>query len=278
VTVLVVLLAVLLVCAVATAVVLASRLRRVRRRLLELEAEVERLQEEPEPVATRSARTAERLVRTVIGTAAKVRDQGFGGLLLESMDDLSRWALEDRSEITRLTADDGSITVFFSDIEGSTALNARLGDDAWMRLLIAHDVSVRAHVDRRHGHVVKSQGDGFMVVFSSPVDAVRAGLAIQRSLSDLRGRRLGRSPFRVRIGIHEGTAIARDGDVFGQTVATAARVAARADGGQILVTDRVADALVDDPRFELEKGAPVELKGLPGDHVLWTVRRRTRGR
>ena len=133
--------------------------------------------------------------------------------------------------------------MFFSDIEGLTALNAALGDAAWVRLLIAHDTQVRAHVERRNGHIVKSQGDGFMVVFGSPVDAVKAGLGIQRSLADLRGGWRRRTPLTVRIGIHEGTAIARNGDLFGQTVAMAARVGARAQGDEILVTRPVADAL-----------------------------------
>jgi adenylate cyclase len=164
--------------------------------------------------------------------------------------------------------------VFFSDIEGSTALNSELGDEGWVKLLIAHDTHVRAHVERRNGHIVKSQGDGFMIVFGSPLDAVKAGVGIQRSLADLRGRRGRRMPLKVRIGIHEGTAIARDGDLFGQTVAMAARVAALARGNEILVSEPVAAALEDHPRFALTETGPVELKGLPGTHVLWSVERR----
>ncbi len=266
-------LAVLLVLSLGGVVVVALRLRAARERVADLETELDDLidagpWESPLP---RSLQAAERAMKTVIGTAAKLREQGVGGLLMTSIDDLSRWAMEDRSEIAQLAADDGTITLFFSDIEGSTALNARLGDKDWVRLLIAHDTLVRAHVERRDGHIVKSQGDGFMVVFGSPTDAVRAGLGIQRSLAVERSRRLGRTPIRVRIGIHEGPVIARDGDFFGQTVAMAARVGAQAEGGEILVTQRVADDLGDDRRFALKDDRAVELKGLPGTHVLWRI-------
>jgi class 3 adenylate cyclase len=262
----------LLVLALVTA-----RWRDALRRVADLEAEVEALTA-PDPGLhlPRSLQAAERAAKTVIGTAVKVREQGVGGLLMGSIDDLSRWAMEDRGEIARLAALDGTVTVFFSDIEGSTAINAALGDAGWVRLLIAHDTQVRAHVERRNGHIVKSQGDGFMVVFGSPVDAVRAGLGIQRSLADLRSGWLRRTPLTVRIGIHEGTAIARNGDLFGQTVATAARVGAQAQGDEILVTRPVAEALADDPRLELTERPAVTLKGLPGTHVLWRVDRAAR--
>jgi class 3 adenylate cyclase len=213
----------------------------------------------------------------MVDTAFKVREQGVSGLLSESMDNLSKWAMEDRSEIARMAARDGTITVLFSDIEGSTALNAELGDESWVRLLIAHDTLVRAQVERRDGHIVKSQGDGFMVVFTSPVDAVKAGLSIQRSLASLRGKRLKHTPIKVRIGIHEGPAIARDGDFFGQTVAIAARVGACAEGNEILVTEPVAAALAGNARFELTEREPVELKGFDDDWVLWQVTSPRRG-
>ena len=255
-----------LVIALVLLTITYVELRRARLRVADLEQQVADLQVAPaDPAVPRSLQAAEQAVRRVIGTATRVREQGVGGMLLSSIDDLSRWATEDRSEIARLAAADGSVTVFFSDIEGSTAINAELGDESWVRLLIAHDTLVRAHVERRGGHIVKSQGDGFMIVFTSPVDAVKAGLGVQRAL---------RSKIRVRIGVHTGTVIARDGDYFGQTVAIAARVAARADGGEILVTQPVADDLLADGRFTLTGGEPAELRGVPGEHALWRVGRR----
>ena len=271
--VLLVVLCLLLVAAGVALVLGVRRLRRAELRVKVLEAEIEAAGGDTgeHPVMPKGLAKAERAVRTIVDTAFKVREHGVGGLVSESMDNLSKWATEDRSEIARMAARDGTITVFFSDIEGSTALNAELGDESWVRLLIAHDTLVRAQVERRDGYIVKSQGDGFMVVFTSPVDAVKAGLAIQRALAGLRGKRLRRPPIKVRIGIHEGSAIARDGDFFGQTVAMAARVAACAAGDEILVTEPVATALAGNARFELTECDPVELKGLPGEHQLWRV-------
>ncbi len=200
-----------------------------------------------------------------------MRDQGVGGFLTSSLDDLTRWATEDRAEIVRLAAPDGTVTLFFSDIEDSTTLNERLGDDEWVRVLTAHEKVVRGCVDRHAGHVVKSQGDGFMVVFSDPGAGVRAAVEVQKQLSGGGPRRLRRTAVTVRIGLHVGPAVSRDGDYFGRNVALAARVAAQADGGEILVSDDLCRALDEEGQFELQPAGEVELKGLAGVHTLWRV-------
>ena len=222
--------------------------------------------EVPQPPAKQAVGLA---VRTVMQTVDRVRERGLvGGLLVAPVEDFTRWVTEDRAEIVRVAAPDGTVTVLFSDIESSTELNERLGDDAWVRVLRAHDRAVRAQVAKHGGHVVKSQGDGFMVVFGSPADAVDAARRIQRAVGT-EGRRLRRTPVKVRIGIHCGTAVARDGDYFGRNVAKAARVAALAEGGQILTSDEVREALADD--VPLVRTGEHALKGLDGTHVLWAV-------
>jgi len=165
------------------------------------------------------------------------------------------------------------VTIFFSDIEGSTQLNSDLGDETWVKILNSHDDLLRTFVDKHRGQIVKSQGDGYMVVFSSPDLAVGAALDIQRALSAKRqrNRHLRRTPVRVRIGLHQGTTIEREGDYFGSNVAMAARVAALADGGEILVTDEIAQELADQPGLRFTEEEIVELKGLPGEHRLWLV-------
>jgi adenylate cyclase len=215
---------------------------------------------------------AGRAMKAVVGTAVRMRDQGVGGFLASSLEDLTRWGTEDRAEIVRLAAPDGTITVFFSDIEDSTTLNERVGDDEWVRILSAHEKVVRGCVDKQDGHVVKSQGDGFMVVFPDPRSGVRAAVDVQKSLSNGGPRRLRRTAVKVRIGLHVGPVVSRDGDYFGRNVAFAARVAAHADGGEILVSDELRSALDDDAGFELAAIGEVELKGLTGAHPLWQVR------
>jgi adenylate cyclase len=224
---------------------------------------------------TRRERRAQRVkavVESAVDTAAKVRDQGVTGLLMSSIDDLARWSQEDRRELVKLAGRDGSVTILFSDIEDSTTLNERLGDDAWVRLLGSHDDLVHEKVRQYGGHVVKSQGDGFMIAFREPADAVRTGIDIQDALRDGTGdRRLRRTPIKVRVGIHCGTAIERDGDLFGKNVAMAARVASQARGGEILVSDDVRKALRDVEDIVLVEERETELKGIPGVHRLWEV-------
>ncbi|MDQ2795820.1 MAG: adenylate/guanylate cyclase domain-containing protein, partial [Actinomycetota bacterium] len=188
---------------------------------------------------------AGRAMKAVVGTAVRLRDQGVGGMLASSLEDLTRWAGENREEIARVAAPDGTVTILFSDIEDSTLLTERLGDAGWMRLLDAHDRLVRDQVSGHDGHVVKTQGDGFMVVFREPIDAVRAAIGIQSDLRSGGGRRLRRTPIRVRIGIHVGPVVSRDGDYFGRNVALCARIAAHAAGEETLASSDVAAALVD---------------------------------
>ncbi|MDP3967508.1 MAG: adenylate/guanylate cyclase domain-containing protein [Nocardioides sp.] len=253
--------------ATSTGLLIAARVQLARSR-----ARARRLTAQLEDQGRRPPRNvAERAVKVAVSTVAKVRDHGVSSLVLSSIDDLTRWALEDRAEIAKVAAPDGTVTVLFSDVESSTAMNEELGDTAWVRLLEAHDALVRAQVDRHHGHVVKSQGDGFMVVFGDPADAVSAAIGVQRALGSARGRRLRRHPIRVRLGMHTGPTISRDGDYFGRSVAFAARVAARADGGQVLVSDAVRDALPDEHGYVLEDLGEVGLKGLQGEHRLWAV-------
>lgn len=226
---------------------------------------------EPSPRQQRRVRAVRAVVDTAVEGATRLREGGVSGLLMSSIDDLTRWAAEERSEIRRFTSVDGTVTILFSDIEDSTTLNDQLGDDDWVALLGAHDRLVRRCVTEHHGHIVKSQGDGFMIVFADPAEAVRAGIAIQDAFASGGSRKLRRTPIRVRVGIHAGTAVERDGDFFGRNVAMAARVAAQADGGQILVSDDVRQALRGVPDVVLVDVREADLKGLPGTHRLWEV-------
>ena len=274
-TVLVVVLGVLLLVAVGAVVVQGRRLAEVRAELAELrEAEASPVAESIRGTrAGQAAQAAGFAVRTVVETASRLREQGVRSTLLSSLDDFTDWALENRSEIARVAGPDGKVTIFFSDIEGSTALNSELGDEQWVKLLASHDDLLHTYLDKYRGRIVKNQGDGYMVVFSTPDLAVAAAMDIQRALSAKRqrNRRLRRTPIRVRIGLHTGTTIEREGDYFGSNVAMAARVAALADGGEIMVTHGIVEALGERSDLRFTEEDTVELKGLPGQHTLWLV-------
>jgi class 3 adenylate cyclase len=238
--------------------------------------EADRLQEtvEGQLAETRNPRavlTVGRVATKVVEAAARAREHGVGRMVLASLEDFSRWAGEQRAAIGRMAAADGTVTIMFSDIEGSTALNASLGDARWVRVLAAHDELVETYVEKYRGLIVKTQGDGHMVVFTTPELALSAALDIQRAFGAKwnHSRELRRTPVTVRIGLHTGTAIERDGDYLGQNVALAARVAAQADGGETLVTGEIAEAC--SGAFTFAPTETVELKGFEGEQQLWRV-------
>lgn len=261
----VVLLLVMLTLSLVALLIVTVALVRRGQRIEELEA---RLTPDPD----RPQNAAQWALRTVVDTATRVRERGLvSGLLRTPIEELQRWFTEEREQIRRIAGPDGDLTVMFSDIEGSTALNEELGDREWVKVLRRHDTVVRDAVSSADGYVVKSQGDGFMVVFSDPVSAARAAERIHRKVPTA-GRRLRRTALAVRIGIHSGTVVARSGDFYGRNVAMAARVAAQAGGGETLVTDEVRDVLAEQGRH-LEPVGEVELKGLAGVHRLWLLER-----
>jgi adenylate cyclase len=206
-------------------------------------------------------------VKTMWQTASLIRKEGLGAAVRSSIEDLADWAVVERPDLARLTPD-GNVVILFSDIEESTALNERMGDRAWVRLLDRHDKLVRRLVDQHSGHVIKSQGDGFMIAFAHPGEAVGCSIAVQRAFAN-QAKRLTPNAIRVRIGIHMGKSVRRGDDLFGRNVAMAARVAAQADGGEVLISEPVRDAVGDD----VTVGPPreVELKGFSGSHRLYPV-------
>ena len=209
-------------------------------------------------------------VKVVQGAVqAGVRARELAPVMKESFQSLM--SLGESVRATDLRSDlgpDGTVTLLFSDIEDSTAINARLGDDRWLDELRAHTKVVNKLVDNHDGHVVKSQGDGFMVAFPAPLPAVRCALALQDAL-ERPGRK--REALRVRVGLHTGRAISEDGDYFGENVAFAARVAQQAAGGEVLVSGAVKERTEDDSSLSFSPARTVELKGIDGRHDIFLV-------
>ncbi len=214
-------------------------------------------------------RIGSQVVKTVWNTANLMRKEGFGAAVRGSIEDLADWAEVERPDLARVTPD-GRVVILFSDIEESTALNERIGDRAWVRLIGSHDKLVSGLVRQRSGHVVKSQGDGYMIAFARAEEAVRCGVDIQHALHR-NAKRKPHEDIRVRIGVHMGRSVRRGDDLFGRNVAMAARVAAQAVGGQILVSQPVRDALRDRDDIRFDEGRDVELKGFSGSYRLFAV-------
>jgi class 3 adenylate cyclase len=133
------------------------------------------------------------------------------------------------------------VAVMFTDIANSTTLAETLGDDAWGRVLSEHRTLVRDCLRRHNGTEVGTQGDGFLVRFDHPIDAVACAVSLQRRLAAERDR--GAFTPEVRVGIHAGEALADDNDLVGRVINLASRVTSAATPGEILVTEPVADHL-----------------------------------
>ena len=176
----------------------------------------------------------------------------------------------ERPDLQSHAAPDGTVTVMFTDIEGSTAITERLGDQRWMALLRRHNDIVRRQIATHHGFEVKSQGDGFMVAFASAGSALRCSTAIQRALAAY-GAGDEREAIRVRIGLHTGEAIREGEDFFGRSVILAARIASQATGEQILVSSLLRSLLEGSTEFSFGPPNDVTLKGLAGSHRVFDV-------
>jgi len=128
-------------------------------------------------------------------------------------------------------------TVLFTDLVGHTKMMSRLGDQKGRDVLREHERVTRETLAANSGTEVKTMGDGFMASFTSVTKAVECAVALQKAFDY--PEESANEPLHVRIGLNAGEPIEEDGDLFGATVILAARIAAKADGGEILVSDVV---------------------------------------
>ena len=128
------------------------------------------------------------------------------------------------------------MTIMFTDIERSTEMLERLGENRWLEIILTHNRIVRDCASDHGGDVVKSQGDGFMLAFASASAAITCAVELQRVLAEYDACVL-REGLRVRIGLHTGNIFAAEQDFLGRAVVLAARITGRARGGEILVSD-----------------------------------------
>jgi DNA-binding NarL/FixJ family response regulator len=159
---------------------------------------------------------------------------------------------------------EGTVTVVFTDIEGSTRLVEQVGDGRAREIFRTHDELIRNAVERADGIEVEQEGDAFMLAFSSARRAVECAIDVQRSL-DQSGL-----PVRVRAGLNTGEVIAEERAYFGRTVFVVSRVAGAAAGAEILVTELTRN-LVGEHEVPFRERGPHTLKGPKGTHNLYEV-------
>jgi class 3 adenylate cyclase len=167
-------------------------------------------------------------------------------------------------------APSGLVTILFTDMEGSTTLTQRLGDAKAQEVLRTHNRVVRDALKAHSGSEIKHTGDGIMASFTSASRALECAIAIQRALAQ-HNESNPETPIRVRIGLNAGEPVAEEEDLFGTAVQLAARIAAKAEGEEILVSDTLR-GLVAGKGFLFSDRGDVALRGFEDPVRLFEVR------
>jgi class 3 adenylate cyclase len=165
----------------------------------------------------------------------------------------------------------GNITFLLTDIEGSTELLARLGDQ-YAKLLADVRRRVRAAIRKAGGREVSARGDDHFAVFERSHGAVKAALGIQRAMQD-GGWPDGVDDVRLRIGLHRGRPALTDTGYVGISVHAAARICFAAHGGQIVMSGAVRSAVLEElpDEVELRELGAWRFRGLPEPVTIYQV-------
>jgi class 3 adenylate cyclase/ketosteroid isomerase-like protein len=201
-------------------------------------------------------------IHTSVPWGEQAPGRSFPVELTKTLSDLLTSIDSDSGSSALTAARLGTATILFTDVVDSTRLSQSMGDQKWSELITAHFDTVRGIVEDEGGSVVKTLGDGGMFVFPSGVSALLAAVRTQRAVTASADDAL-----KVRVGVHTGDVVQGDNDYIGLTVNKAARVAAAAQGDQILVSSTTAD-IVNSSEIDFGDPITVELKGIEGTHAL----------
>ena len=157
---------------------------------------------------------------------------------------------------------EGTVTIMFTDVEESTRLLSTRGFTASHEIMKAYETIIDDKVAQHSGRRIKGLGDGFMISFGSARHGVECALDIQQAIRDYSKQNPERK-LRIRIGINTGEVVEEAGDIFGAAVNVAARVAGKAKGGEILVSEIVRQLVGPIAEMKFEFRGRYKLKGFP---------------
>jgi serine/threonine protein kinase/class 3 adenylate cyclase len=203
------------------------------------------------------ARWLERVIADKLRAQGTPSSSGF----TQSIDVVAASVDAKKPDLSAQAAPDGTVTLMFSDMEGFTVMTERLGDREAYRVIQDHNRIVREQLRAHGGHELELQGDGFLLAFASPLSGLRCAVAIQRAFAAHSAEHPD-EPIRVRIGLHTGEAIKDRDKFFGRTVILAARIAAQATGGEILVSAALKETTQTASGIRFGAAREVELKGI----------------
>jgi pilus assembly protein CpaF len=157
---------------------------------------------------------------------------------------------------------EGTVTIMFTDMEGSTNLLSTRGFTESHEIMKAYETIIDEQVAEHAGRRIKGLGDGLMVSFGSSRHGVECALDIQQAINEYSKQNPERK-IRIRIGINTGEVVEEAGDIFGAAVNVAARVAGKAKGGEILVSDVVRQLVGPLAEIKFDYRGAYKLKGFP---------------
>jgi len=175
-----------------------------------------------------------------------------------------------RPDLSTTAAPDGTVTLMFSDMEGFTRMTERLGDMRAREVIRDHNRIVREQLSRQGGYEVELQGDGFLLAFGSARRALHCAIGIQRAMLAYSAAHP-EEPLRVRIGLHTGEALREADKFFGRTVILAARIAAQAQGGEILASALLRELTQSSGDLRFGADRVLELKGIAEPQRVYEV-------
>jgi class 3 adenylate cyclase len=214
----------------------------------------------------------ERGLKRLLGRAlaAKLRAQGVDPATLDgSIHVVSTSVRDRRPDMTPHAAPDGSVTLMFSVMVAFTEMTERLGDHRAREVIREHNTIVRQQLAAHGGHEVELRGDGFLLAFREPARALRCALAIQRELASR--NESAEQSIRIRMGLHTGQALKDADKFFGLTVILAARIAAQAEGGEILVSAAFRELTEAESGLRFSAPREITLKGISEPQRLYAV-------
>lgn len=165
----------------------------------------------------------------------------------------------------RMSSPDGAVTLMLCDIADAPTAAEELGPERWEQLIRDHHLLVEQLISRHDGAVTRWQGDGFLASFSSAHAGLHAAVDLQRTFT------AGPSSLAIRVGVHSGFVMGNPEQMMGRNVVLTARIAGRAEGGQILVSSTAKEYTETDPSFRFEPHGEYHFKGLHGEHEVFAV-------
>lgn len=246
------------------------RSMRLQEKLQAIRLEVETAQASPGLIGDNRQN---RFIERPGDSATRLSQDNVPGTITKScpaIDAIADIAAENTHKLATHVPLDGTVTILFSDMQNSTGMFEHLGDLRAQEIIRLHNAIIRKEVSAHQGIEIKSMGDGFMVAFAGARRGVLCAIAIQRAFADHCEKHRDVA-IRVRIGLHTGEPINEATDLFGKAVILAARIAATAGAGEILVSSTLRDLVEGAGDIRFADSKEISLKGLAGTHRVYPV-------